>query len=206
MKNFKRISVVFLTLMLSVVTLISCGGPKTTPEESAKIILDVVIKDDKSSIDKVGITEKEYTGIRDAFENGLMKGISSAGVDENILTNEVKDKFKSDILAGLKKVKYEVKKISEDKDTAKVEVKLSGFDMEKIGKTAEDELKKKFEANPTMTEKDIYQESFKIVGGKIADGVLVENPKTMTLTFTKENNVWMPKESELVDLMSAIVN
>ncbi|WP_160677859.1 DUF5105 domain-containing protein [Clostridium sp. C8-1-8] len=204
MRKFKNICILLIVVLLSTLTLVGCGEPKVTPEDSAKIILDIIIKDDKSNIDKVGITEKEYTNIRESFEGGLMKGISSSGLDESILTDEVKNKLKSDILTGLSKVSYEIGAVSKEKDSAKVEIKIKGFDMDKISKTAEDKLKKEYEDNQSMTEKQIYQESFKIVGEEIAKGTFVENPKTVTLTFTKENNVWMPKESELVDLMKEI--
>ncbi|QAA33891.1 DUF5105 domain-containing protein [Clostridium manihotivorum] len=204
MRRIKNIFILLMAVLLSTLTLVGCGEPKVTPEDSAKTILDIIIKNDKSNIDKVGITEKEYTNIRESFEGGLMKGISSSGLDESILTDEVKNKLKSDILTGLSKVSYEIGAVSKEKDSAKVEIKIKGFDMDKISKTAEDKLKKEYEDNQSMTEKQIYQESFKIVGEEIAKGTFVENPKTVTLTFTKENNVWMPKESELVDLMKEI--
>jgi hypothetical protein len=204
MRKIKNICILLIAILISTLTLIGCGEPKVNPEDSAKIILDIIIKNDKSNIAKVGITEKEYTNIRESFESGLMKGISSSGLDESILTDEVKNKLKSDILTGLSKVSYEIGAVSKEKDSAKVEIKIKGFDMDKISKTAEDKLKKEYEDNQSMSEKQIYQESFRIVGEEIAKGTFVENPKTVTLTFTKEDNVWMPKESELVDLMKEI--
>lgn len=205
MKNLKRVFVAILVTIMATTMLVACGSPKTSPEESTKIFLNVLLKNDKTNMDKIGLKENDYTNFRKEFEDGMTQGFSSSGLDEKILTDEIKNNFKNDILKGLTKLEYQVTLVSKEKKTAKVEVKIKGFDLKKISTDSATKLKEEYSANPTMTQEEIYQESFKLVGKGIADGILTQDEKTVTLTLTNENNTWMPGENDITALVAAIM-
>lgn len=72
MQKIKKFSVILLLIALSSLMLISCEKEKATPQESAKIFLDVTFKNDKTNIDKIGLTEKDYASFRKEIEDGIM--------------------------------------------------------------------------------------------------------------------------------------
>jgi len=188
--------------------LISCEKEKATPQESAKIFLDVTFKNDKTNIDKIGLTEKDYASFRKEIEDGIMQGIAEGNTDSSIITDEIKNNLKADFIKGFSKIDYKVNTISTDKDTAEVEVKVRGFDMKKIIDNSMAKMKEEVNKNPSMTEKQIYQSAFKMIGEDIAKGTLVQEPKSVKLTLTKKDNVWLP-ESETNysdDMLSAIMS
>lgn len=205
MKKFKKFFAGILVTIMAAVILVGCGEPKTSPEESTKIFLNILLKNDKSNMDKIGLKEEDYTEFRKEFENGMTQGFSSSGVDEKVLTEEVKTNFKNDLLNGLTKLDYKVTLVSKDKKTAKVEVKIKGFDLKKISTDAQAKLQQQYLANPSMTQTEIYQQSFKLIGKGIADGVLTQDEKTVTMTLTNKNNTWVPSENDIVALVTTIM-
>lgn len=206
MKNLKKFFAVILVTMMSATMLISCGEPKTSPEESAKVFLDVVLKDDKTNMSKIGMEEEDYTKFKKEKEDAMMKSFESSGLDSSILTDEIKTKFKNDIIKGFTTLTYEVAPVSTDKDTAKVDVKIKYFDMEKISTDTQNKIIKEATDNPNMTEKEIYTESFKFIGEGIAAGTVKQDLKTVTMTLSKtDNNVWLPNDADIDAIMSAIM-
>ena len=205
MRKMKKVFALLLIIAMSAMMLVGCGEPKTTPEESAKIFLDVLLKNDKTDIDKIGMNEEGYTEFRKVLEEGMMEGFSNTGVDNSILTDEVKNAFKDSMLTGLTKLEYEVVSSSEDKNIAKVEVKIKGFDMNKISAESQKKLQAEFTKNPAMTQAEMFQSSFKHVGEGIAAGIIVPEPNSINLTLTKENNIWLPGENDIIALMTVIV-
>ncbi len=205
MVKIKNSFALILVLLLTMSFAVGCGGPKTTPEESAKIFLDVIFKNDKTNMEKIGLKEEEFNEFRKLFEDGIMEGMSGKGIDESILNEEVKATLKNDMLTGLAKVEYEVGSASKDKDIAKVEVKIKGFDMAKVSEKAKEKLEADFAANPSMTEAEILQTSFKYVGEFIAAGTLGEEQKSVNLTLTKEDAHWVPGENDIVAVMTVIM-
>jgi hypothetical protein len=205
MKSLKKFFAVILVTIMSAAMLVGCGEPKTSPEESTKIFLNVLLKNDKTNMDKIGLKEEDYTQFRKEFEDGMTQGFTSSGVDEKVLTEEVKTNFKNDILNGLTKLDYKVTLVSNDKKTAKVEVKIKGFDLQKISTDAQTKLQEQYLANPSMTQTEMYQQSFKLIGKGIADGILTQDEKTVTMTLTNENNTWIPGENDIVTLVTAVM-
>lgn len=205
MRKMKKVFAVILVTVMAAAMLVACGGPKTPPEESAKIFLDVILKDDKTNMAKIGINEEEYTKFKKEKEDEMMKGFEGAGLNSSILTDEIKTNLKNDILKGFTTLSYEVTPVSTEKNTAKVEVKIKSFDMEKITTESQNKIMEKVTANPSMTEKEIYKETFKLIGSGIAAGTVKQDPKTVTMTLTQQDDVWVPNDDDIVAIMSAIV-
>jgi hypothetical protein len=60
-------------------------------------------------------------------------------------------------------------------------------------------------ANPSMSEKEIYQEAFKIIGEAIAAGTVKDQPKSVTISLTKEGNLWVPSEDDVKNIMTTVM-
>jgi hypothetical protein len=208
LKKLQKICALLLVTLVTLIPLTSCSAPKSTPEETTKVVLDILLKDDKSNISKIGLTDKYYKEIRDDVDTGIDKGfeqgLATGGVDKSVLTDDLKKELKKDILTGLSKIQYDVTKVSEDKKSAKVQIKAKGFDMNKIVETSKPKLLEKIKANKAMTEKEVYQESLKLAGEGMANGILVDTPKTYDLNLTKESNVWVPNSGDLTKLAMGI--
>lgn len=205
MKNLKRLFALVLIALMTGIMLAACGEPKIPPEESTQIFLNVLLKNDKANMNEIGMSEEDYAKFRKEFEDGMTKGFSSSGLDENILTEEVKTNFKNDILKGLTKLDYEVSLVSKDKKNATVEVKIKGFDLKKISQEAADKLQEEYLANPAITQTQIYQESFRLMGKGIGDGVFAQDAQSVTMTLINKNNNWIPSENDITSLVTAIM-
>lgn len=206
MKKMKKFLALFLITVMATMMLVGCEGPKTSPKESAEIFLDVLLKGDKTDMEKIDINEEKYTEFRKVLEEGIMEGFSYTEIDNSILTDEVRNTFKDNMIKGLSKVEYEVVSDSTDRNISKAEVKIRGFDMKKISSDVQEKIQAEVTANPLMKEKEIFQSSFKYIGEEIAAGTIVSEPNSMTLTLTKENNVWLPGENDVITLLTVIVS
>lgn len=205
MKNLKKFFVVILVTIITATTIVACGEPKTPPDESAKIFLNILLKNDKTNMDKIGLKEDEYAELRKEFEDYMTQGFSSSGIDEKVLTEEVKTNFQNDIIKGLTKVEYKVTLVSKDKKTAKVEVKIKGFDLQKISTDAQTKLQEQYLANPSMTQSEKYKELFNLIGKGIADGILTEDEKTIIMKLANENNTWAPDKNDSIAIVTSIM-
>lgn len=205
MKKLKKYFIVILVVIVTSTSIIACGESKTPPDESAKIFLNILLKNDKTNMDRIGLKEEEYAELRKEFEDYMTQGFSSSGIDEKVLTEEVKTNFQNDIIKGLSKVDYIVTLVSKDKKTAKVEVKIKGFDLQKISTDAQTKLHQQFLANPSMTQSEKYKELFNLIGKGIADGVLTEDEKTITMTLINENNTWVTDKNDSIAIVTSIM-
>lgn len=77
--------------------------------------------------------------------------------------------------------------------------------MEKIVKDGQSKIMEKVLANPSMSEKEIYQEAFKIIGEAIAAGTVKDQPKSVTISLTKEGNLWVPSEDDVKNIMTTVM-
>ncbi len=204
MKKFKKLFSMMLVVMMASIMLISCGT-KATPEESGKIYLNALLKEDKTGIDKIGMKDDDFAKLKKDEEDDIMSFFASSGLGSSIATDDVKNAFKDNIFKGMAKADFEVTPDSADKTTAKVNVKIKVFDMDKITKDAQSKLTEEYLANPSMSQKDLLQESFKIVGQALADGTFKDDTKTVSITLNKKDNVWQPDDNAKTVVLNAMV-
>lgn len=206
MKNLKKNLIVMLVTIIATTMLISCGSPKTSPEENAKIFLDIVLKDDKTNMEKIGVKEEDYTTYKKIQEDTLMGELKTSGIDSSILTDEIISNLKDNILKGMSKLEYEIIPVSTDKDIAVVNVKINCFSLKEITTSSQAKLIEIVTTNPSMTEAQIYQELFEIVGEKFAEGPVKEDTTTVTVNLTKINNTWVPDDTFANDVSKVIIS
>lgn len=194
MKNLKKFFTVFLITILTGTMLIGCGGPKATAEESVKIFLNLLLKNDKKDMDKIGFTEEDYNKLVKDKEDKLMKSFAGDNVDKTVITDEVKAKFKESLVKGLSNLTYELKKTSSDSKVEKFELKLKVFDMEKIFKDAQNKVMSDINANPSIAKEEAEKKMLNYICDGIAAGTAKGEPKTISLIFTKGEKRWEPME------------
>lgn len=194
MKNLKKIFAVFLITVISSTMLIACGGPKVSAEESAKIFLNVLLKNDKTNMDKIGFTEDSYNKLVQAKEDKLMKSFTGDNVDKSVITDEVKAKFKESLIKGLSNISYEIKQTSTDKKVEKFDLKLKVFDMDKIFKDAQNKAIADYTNNPNMSREEVQKKLLEYICDSIAAGTAKAETQTISLIFTKGEKTWEPME------------
>lgn len=205
MKKLKKIFGMILIITMAATMLISCGEPETKPEESAKIYMDLILKGDKINMDKIGVGNEEYAKFTQGFEKGILQGLEQSGLDEKVLTDEVKSNIEKDFVKGLSKIEYKVTSASNDSETATITVEIKGFDMNKIAETTSNKLDEKIlNSTSEMTKTEIYQESLRFMGQGIADGILTDKPQSIILKFTNNDDKWVPSEENIKIVMEAI--
>lgn len=205
MKKLRKLSIIVAMLMLSII-MVACSKPKTTPEEGTKILLDMLFKDDKSNIDKIGVSDAEYQEFRTELEKGFAEGFTETTNSGYTISDDAMNKFREDIFTGLSKMEYEVTTISTEKETAKVEVKIKGFDLNKIITDSTATVTAAAFADLSMSEDEIMKLTLKVVGEGFANGTFLETPKSVTLNLTLEDNMWVPQENDIYALMGAAMN
>lgn len=206
MKNSKKILAVALVTVMSVTMLISCGKPKTSPEDTAKIYLDVVLKNDKTNMDKIGMTEDDYNTCKKNEEDAMMEKLGTSTIDSSLLTDEIKTNLKNDVLTGISKLDYEVTPVSTDKDAAKVNVKINCFKLSKITADGQEKIQEEITANPSMNQTQLMQDSFNIVGEEFAAGPEKEDTSTVEVGLTKKNNMWVPDDNFENDISKVMIS
>lgn len=194
MKNLIKFFAVFLITVISSTMLIACGGSKVSAEESAKIFLNVLLKNDKTNMDKIGFTEDSYNKLVQAKEDKLMKSFTGDNVDKSVITDEVKAKFKESLIKGLSNLSYEIKQTSADKKVEKFDLKLKVFDMDKIFKDAQNKAIADYTNNPNMTKEEVQKKLLEYICDSIAAGTAKAEPQTISLIFTKGEKTWEPME------------
>ncbi len=204
MKNLKKLSIIVAIMMFSIV-MVSCSKPKTTPVEGTQILLDMLFKDDKSNISKIGVDDAEYELFRKELDSGYMEGFTQSTTGSTI-SEEDQNKLKEAIFTGMSKIQYEVSEISTDKDTAKVEVKIKGFDLNKIINDSSAKITAAVFADLSMSQEDIMKLSTNAVSEAFANGTFVEEFKSVTLNLTLQDNMWVPQENDIYALMGAAIN
>ncbi|CAG9715132.1 DUF5105 domain-containing protein [Clostridium neonatale] len=197
MKRSKKIITVLVSILMLTTMLIGCGGPKITPEESTNIVLEIIFKGDNSNLDKVGITQEEFNDIRKSMEDSMMSVFDSSGIS---IKDETKTNLLNSFLEGMKKVEYEVSTTSEDKKQAIVEVKLKGMDMTKISQDLAADVQAYASQNPQLTQEELIEYTFTKEAELIKNAPIKDEAKSINITFTNENNIWTPNETDMQKL------
>jgi 5-bromo-4-chloroindolyl phosphate hydrolysis protein len=208
MKKLKKMSIAIALLMVTF-AVTSCSKektitPKATPEETAKIYLDMSLKNDKSNIDKIGLSDEEYEKIKNELDEELVKQLSEVNTEGAKISEEIQSSFRKEIFAGLSKVEYEVLPKSLEEDNARVEIKIKGFDMNKIIADSTEKVKGEYSANPAMTDEELMNSFIKAYGSYLANGTLAETATSLEFYMTLENDIWVPLNSDIMALGTAI--
>ena len=208
MRKLKKMSIAIALLMVTF-AVTSCSKektitPKATPEETAKIYLDVLLKNDASNIDKLKLSADDSEQIRAEIEKAFLAGVSDSNNKNISISEETKNNFVKDFITCLSKVEYEVAPISSEKDNARVEIKVKAFDFKKIGANSVNFAKEEYLANQSMTDQQLTELVLKKIGSDLANGTLSATPISIEFYLTLEDDIWVPLNSDVQNLMETI--
>lgn len=206
MKELKKVLSVIVAVGMMAVMMIGCGQPKVTPEEAVKIELDVVLKADKSQIDKINMTEDEYNDLRDEIDSACVEAFGGRAFSS--VTEEEKTQIKEAFLAGLSNITYEVGEAKVDKDTASVNISVKGMDFYTIMNNVQNRVMEKAKADPSLAadQNRAMSETIAIMCDEIKNTPVVDDAKDVefTLTLDKDKNAWILSDANLSKLTTAL--
>lgn len=197
MNKLKKITSILLSMMLVLAMLAGCGAPKVTPDESATILLDIILKGDNSKMDSVQMTQAEFDELRTTIEDSMISQFDSSGIS---IKDETKQNLSNGILEAFKKVEYEVSTKKEDKKQSEVEISIKGIDMEQLIQDLQADAQKYASENPSLTQEELLDYIFNKEAELLSNASLKETPETMTMTLTNEDNFWIPTEDDMANI------
>jgi len=209
MKKLKKMGCIIALLMVTI-AIVSCSKteptkPKATPEETTKIYLDMIFKNDMTNIDKLGLSDEDSEALTGGIEKIFLKNFFKSNSDEASISEEVKNSFIKDFIRGLSKLDYEVLPVSSTEDTAIVEIKTKVFDRNKILAVSVEKGKEVYSVNPSTTDEELMNSVYTAVSSSFANGTLLsENRTSIECYLTLEDDVWVPLGSDLQALSEMI--
>lgn len=192
----KKIISILMVIVLTPAILVGCK-PKIDADESAKILSNFIVKNDTSEISKLGDTKSSLYTLTNTQKNKFKKEFKDEMKKTLGLTldDSTADKLYNSYFKALKRTTITTSKVSEDNETAKINVKANYIDVKKIilnaisttideslnsdnNLTNKDELSKKY-INNIITQLDNAKPSSKT--------------KENTFKFVIKDHVWAPE-------------
>ncbi|WP_066021073.1 MULTISPECIES: DUF5105 domain-containing protein [Clostridium] len=196
-KSGRPIKVLLAALLIPIV-LIGCA-PKIKPDESAKIMCNFIIKNDKTKISELVSDQKEVNGyykkLKDSFTNKLKDGVSGEGV--NISDDQYKQICDA-YLKAIKNITITTKQVSVDGDTAVVNVKTNYIDMNEIVKKAEGQATEDIMSMGLTDEEEAKNKAVEVYLKYVIQDLNEAKPKSETINkdfkFKKGGQGWIPQD------------
>ncbi len=88
--------------------------------------------------------------------------------------------------------------ISIEEDSARVEIKIREFDVNKISTGSVAKVQEECLKNASMTDEEIMSLYLKTIGLYLSNGTLVETPSSVEMYMTLENDIWAPLNSDII--------
>ncbi len=179
----------FLTLVLISVLVSGCMK-RESPEITIKNFCNAILKHDKESLSKFG-TNADADGFRNKMINGLAQSFQSTV--GNGITNDQSRRIAEAVVDSLRKSNVSTKLISEDKDSAVVEVTVSCLDIGgAIDRTVNevDRTMSPFAGNAEIIEA-FTQTLVREVGNLQSSG---SRSFTVNCIWDRDKKVWKPED------------
>lgn len=170
-------------------------------EESVDIILKIILKKDKSQIDTIGLDENVYNNVLNVVES-YMKDFVSYGA-EDYLTEDIEKELTDSFYKGFEKIDYDLELESQEENTAEVKVSMKGLSANKIMEELSD---KKLDTS-NLDSQEAAKKSFEAVSEIIAEGPLVDESESATVTVKKlDSGKWLIDVNDLYLLINLILS
>ena len=202
MKKLTKILSMALVLMLSLTVMIGCGGPKLTPDQSAKIVLDILLKGDNSQIAEIGMSQDEFDQVRKAMDDQMEALITQLG--RASISEDNKKVLQESFFESIKKVEYTTKLVSEEKNTATVELSIKPVDMTALATQLMDEAKNYATANPTATQKEASEFVIQKFAELLKSAPLKSEETKIIINLSSDGKVWMPNKADFTKIGNSL--
>ena len=192
-KMMKKSGVLGLVLLL-IISLTACGGPKETPSSVTALYLDALIKQEYDALNNYTGLDETSADFLDGFEEGFTSELGSNIDAEDIAA--VSDAM----LQALSIVTYEIIDETIDGKVATVELDIYGLDFQKIMTDMIADLMP-LAMSGEIAADQIEAETVKLMVKHLSAAQKVTTPSHVVITLTKENGKWILSESEINTLL-----
>lgn len=208
MRNSKKIlTLLTISSICIIVFLAGCGKKVEKSDITGKVLYDLYVLGDLSSVEKIGLTQDDAEKVRDTEKDGLKQqtklNFSKSGVsiDDSKLDDIVNAQIDS-----LKKLSGTVEIVSEDKESTKVKVTTNYIDVSSIDQKALDDATEEVKAMGLTSYSEVENKLIEVYIKKLinnfnsAEPSKEKNEKTFTFTKQKFNvngkmqDIWMPED------------
>lgn len=195
----KKIYTALLSICLAAFLLSGCNREKPTAADSVKAIYDLYILGDTSGVERLGMPEEDISNAINAYDNALAETIrsnfSASGLEMEDETLEAICRARKEALS---KMNAECTVISEEGDTAVVELSTTWFDEETLDTDAAYDAREKADAAGYTD----YDEYLNFIMETYTDNLLEEyknvtpseDRKEITVNCIIVNNSWLPED------------
>lgn len=200
MRNIKKSLGMIVILLLIPAMLIGCGGPKTTADQSAKILFNFFIKGDKSDISKIISDQSQINKAAQAEKDEFNKLFKDGFVKQNLIINDSEcDRIYTAYKNALKKVTVTATKVSEESKTATVSIKTTYIELPAIAQKAQSDALAKVRAmqltDPVKAREQFVQQYIKELEQDLNNAKPTTATKEKSFKFVLKENNWLPDDS-----------
>lgn len=201
MKNLGKKLWTMVSVAMLGIAVVGCGGPKVSPSESMTIMLDAICKGDDTKVESIGLKKDEVKEVRDMMAKQAEDGVTQLGLN---VDDETKGLVVESTFTLLEKLEYTAETKSEDGDSATVELKVKGVDIDKIREDLNGELEKYVAEHKDVKEDELLKYMFQ-KQIELIKSTPLKDEEVKTLTVTKNGKVWEPKKDELLGILKEVM-
>lgn len=207
MKKITKILSIFIISILSLSIMSGCGEKVETPESIAQGFFDMIVYNDTTKIQSIGISDDEISPLKDLMKkltrDSIKNDFNMAGIT---IEDEDLDKIVEAELKAMNKIKATISNESSDKKTAVIKINTNYLKLTEVDEKAADKAMEEIQSMET-TDEDELKKAF--VDKYISE--LVENlnaiepsddtvEKSFAFTMKKVNvggktkDMWIPDD------------
>lgn len=202
MKKNNKIAMSLLSALLFSVMLAGCQ-PKvtTTPDAAAKIYFNAIVKENKSEISKINVTDSEADKHIKGQKDKTCKEIKDDFTKEQIsITDEQVQNLYNSLRQAFKKTSVTASVVSQDDKSAKVKVKSNYFDLtaeySKAQTAAIAKVKSENLTDEVEARKQLVNEYINNVVEQLKNASPSNETKEKTFNFVLKNNTWVAEDTD----------
>lgn len=210
MKKLKRTAAVLLALLMIPTMLIGCK-PKIKSDESAKILSNFIVKNDKTKVSQLISDKSQVNGyskkVKDNFISKLRQGFLKGGVTiTDDQCNQIYDAF----MGSIKNVTITTKTVSESDTEATVNVKTNYIDLTQIIQNAATQARSEVMSMNLTSESEaktkVVQSYIKYIVQDLKEAKPTTQTKDKDFKFKKGGDGWIPSnESDFEEQLGQMI-
>ena len=167
-----------------------------SPEEVTKEKLDEIFREG------TGMDEKEKTDRAVLFMDKIQETQLACALEKPA---DHQEQFFENIMAGLKKINYEVSAISRSNEKAEVSVSINSFQLQKIAQNAQHVLQEELKQSGSLSTEEMIEKLYEIIADEFQKGPSDNRWTEVTVSLQKKNHRWETDDSFEDEILDAIL-
>lgn len=192
----KKIFFALVILCLAVAVLLCRKTFYPSPEEVTQEKLDEIFREDAD------MDEKEKEDLAALFMDKVQETQLACALEE---PTEHQEQFFENIMAGLKKINYEVSEISRSGEKAEVSVRINSFQLQEIAQNAQHVLQEDLKQSGSLSTEEMIEKLYEIIADEFQKGPSDNSWTVATVSLQKKNHRWETDDSFEDEILDAIL-